>query len=260
MQLKVRPDDIPRPLVTQGPAVLVRGDGIATHQHHKAQLLLVESGLVGCEVDRALWIVQPCSALWIPSLAPHRVSSTTPEAHVCFIFVEPHAASALPAQCCTYTLSPLLEGLLQRALQLPLLYDLEGPEGRLAQVLIDQLHDAHPERIAWPMPADAKLRKIAARLLAHPDERVPVAEWGRRVGAAERTVSRLLQRETRMSFGRWRRQLHVAIALQRLAQGVTVQTVALDLGYHSASAFITMFRKTLGASPTRYLAERDRGA
>ena len=44
-----------------------------------------------------------------------------------------------------------------------------------------------------------------------------------------------------MSFGRWRQQLHILIALQRLAQGASVQTVALDLGYEGASAFVTMF-------------------
>ncbi len=63
-------------------------------------------------------------------------------------------------------------------------------------------------------------------------------------------------RETGMSFGRWRQQLHLLIALQRLDQGASVQTVALDLGYEGASAFVTMFRKAMGKPPARYLAER----
>ncbi|MGV8657531.1 helix-turn-helix domain-containing protein, partial [Pseudomonas aeruginosa] len=36
-----------------------------------------------------------------------------------------------------------------------------------------------------------------------------------------------------------------------------VQTVALDLGYESASGFVTMFRKAVGKPPARYLAERN---
>ncbi len=59
-----------------------------------------------------------------------------------------------------------------------------------------------------------------------------------------------------MSFGRWRQQLHIRIALQRLDQGASVQTVALDLGYDGASAFVTMFRKAPGKPPARHLAER----
>lgn len=59
-----------------------------------------------------------------------------------------------------------------------------------------------------------------------------------------------------MSFGHWRRQLHVMLALQRLTKGETVQRVALDLGYESASGFVTMFRKAVGKPPARYLAEK----
>ena len=34
---------------------------------------------------------------------------------------------------------------------------------------------------------------------------------------------------------------------------------AADLGYESAPSFVTMFRKALGASPGRYMAERHPG-
>jgi methylphosphotriester-DNA--protein-cysteine methyltransferase len=47
--------------------------------------------------------------------------------------------------------------------------------------------------------------------------------------------------------------------LQRLAEGTAVQTVALDLGYESSSAFVAMFRKILGKPPMKFLADRTRG-
>jgi len=57
-----------------------------------------------------------------------------------------------------------------------------------------------------------------------------------------------------MSFGRWRQQLHIIIALQKLASGMSVQNVSDSLGYGSVSAFITMFRNVLGQPPARYIA------
>jgi AraC-like DNA-binding protein len=36
-----------------------------------------------------------------------------------------------------------------------------------------------------------------------------------------------------------------------------VQRVSQDLGYDSVSAFITMFKKTLGKPPARYMAQRQ---
>ena len=62
-----------------------------------------------------------------------------------------------------------------------------------------------------------------------------------------------------MSLWRWRHQLHVTLALQRMASGDSVQAVAMDLGYETASSFITMFKKTIGKPPGRYLAERRHG-
>ncbi len=58
-----------------------------------------------------------------------------------------------------------------------------------------------------------------------------------------------------MSFGRWRQQLHVGLALQRLADGESVTNIAIDLGYERPSAFTAMFRRMLGTTPARYLTE-----
>lgn len=60
-----------------------------------------------------------------------------------------------------------------------------------------------------------------------------------------------------MTFGRWRQQLQLIIALRSLAAGATVQKVSGDLGYESVSAFITMFKKALGTSPAKYLKNFD---
>ena len=65
-----------------------------------------------------------------------------------------------------------------------------------------------------------------------------------------------MARETGLSFGRWRQQLQLIIALQELASGVPVQNVATTLGYESVNAFITMFRKAMGTTPAHYFAER----
>ena len=47
-----------------------------------------------------------------------------------------------------------------------------------------------------------------------------------------------------MSFGRWRQQLGVMLAVKWLAGGASIQQVAADLGYESVPSFVTMFRKS----------------
>ena len=47
-------------------------------------------------------------------------------------------------------------------------------------------------------------------------------------------------------------------ALRLLAAGQSVTTVALEVGYDSPSAFIAMFRRSLGATPGGYFATADK--
>jgi AraC-like DNA-binding protein len=249
------PEDVPRAIAAVGFDMFTKGVEMPIHVHRKAQLILTLRGVVRCEADQGVWIVPPRCAVWIPDHFPHSVTFAG-DVEVYVLLVEPDVASALPRQCCTLSISPLLERLLLYATQMPLLYDVDGADGRIATVLLDQLSLAPVEKLNFPMPVDARLRKIAAAMMSDPSDRATIDDWSRRIAVAPRTLTRILQRETGMSFGRWRQQLHILIALQRLAQGVPVQTVALDLGYGDASAFVTMFRKALGKPPARYLAER----
>lgn len=57
-----------------------------------------------------------------------------------------------------------------------------------------------------------------------------------------------------MSFGQWRQQLKLLIAIRQLCNGESVQNIAFDLGYESVTAFITMFKKQLGQTPKQYVA------
>lgn len=248
--------DIPRPVVSVGVELtLTEMAESETHSHRQAQLILALSGLVTCEVDNCAWIVPAQRAIWIPGETPHKLKASG-KLKIVSLFFE--SAAQMPADCCTVSVTPLLRELLVQASKLPVLYDMDGPEGRLITVLLDQLAIAPHENLHIPMPRDARLCRISKAILAAPAERFTIAEWGSRVGASERTLARLLRNETGMSFGRWQRQLHVLLALQLLAEGHAVQLVAQDLGYESASAFITMFRKCLGKSPARYLSDRQR--
>jgi AraC-like DNA-binding protein len=69
---------------------------------------------------------------------------------------------------------------------------------------------------------------------------------------AARTLSRRFVAETGFTFTAWRQRVRILRSLELLAEGKTVATIALDLGYENVSAFISMFRRTLGSSPTQY--------
>lgn len=251
-------DSVSRPVVALS-ATSVRKDWEnARHQHRKAQLIYSVRGILNCEIEDGVWIVPPQCAIWIPGDLPHAARGAGETECYC-LFVEPDATPDLPKDCCTISVSPLLRELLLRAAGFPELYPLGGREDRLIAALLDELVDAPVEDLHLPMPRDARLRRLAQMMLADPTDKTSKADWAIRIGMSERSMSRLLLHEIGMSFGRWRRQLHVILALQRMTKGESVQTVALELGYENASGFVTMFRKAMGKPPARYLSDRLNG-
>ena len=253
-----RVDEVPRALVaTSAVANLEALEQSLPHHHRKAQLLFTVRGVINCEVEDAVWIVPPQCAVWIPGGLPHTVFGSG-EVECLSLFIDPPGSARLPADCCTLTVSGFFRELLMRANELPELYDEGGPDGRIVSVIFDELAAAPVEDLRLPIPGDPRLKRLTDLLIAAPADHASVAEWASRVALSERSLSRLLAEEVGMSFGRWRRQLHIVLALRKLSAGQTVQTVALDLGYESASSFVTMFRKMVGKPPSRYLLERRR--
>ncbi|MBJ9673083.1 AraC family transcriptional regulator [Burkholderia gladioli] len=252
-------DNVPRPVVALSAMTVTKDWEHAKHRHRRAQLLYSVRGILNCEIEDGVWIVPPQCAVWIPGDLPHAArGSGETECHC--LFVEPDAAPDLPKSCCTISVSPLLHELLLKVAGFPELYPLGSREDRLIAVLLDELAMAPVEDLHLPMPRDPRLRRLAEMLLADPTDKASKGDWATRIGMSERSMSRLLMHEIGMSFGRWRRQLHVILALQRLTKGESVQTVALELGYENASGFVTMFRKAVGKPPARYLADRTTNA
>ncbi|PXW23325.1 AraC family transcriptional regulator [Paraburkholderia caballeronis] len=252
-------DGVPRPVFALTGVAVSKDWERARHKHRKAQLLYSVRGVLNCEIEDGVWIVPPQCAVWIPGGVPHSArGSGETECHC--LFVEPDAAPDMPESCCTIAIHPLLRELLMAAAGLPALYPQGGREDRLVATLLDELAAAPVEDLHLPMPRDRRLRRLAQRLLADPADKSTSGEWASHIGMSERSMSRLLLQELGMSFGHWRRQMHVILALQRLTKGDSVQTVALDLGYESASGFVTMFRKAVGKPPARYLSERSADA
>ena len=246
------------PSLSHRPAIAVRiafadcEAGGRQHDHPQGQLILAVHGAVTCKANHGVWIVPPGCGVWIPGGVPHSTEAT-PNARLAYLFVEPKAA-ALPTECCTLAVSSMLREMILRAAELADVRD--AHVDRLVRVMLDELALMPRERMELTVSSHPKIASIAAALLADPSDRRTLGQWAKHVAVSERSLKRLMVQQTGMSFGRWRRQLHLVIALRDLAGGATVQQVADALGYESATAFIIMFKKALGTTPTRYFARR----
>lgn len=269
----IDPDLVPRPLVTFGATGIATSDiapevmerfarerkEMGVHCHQKGELVLALRGILTCEVAGGLWVVPPHSALWIPAGIEHKVTASG--VIECYIaFIASAASERLPTQCCAIGASPLLRELLIRAAGFELLYPEGGLETHLSDLMMEELAVAEIGNLHLPMPTDKRLRQIADMLMKDPANPGTLQTWGRHVGLSERTLARLLTQQTGMSFGRWRQQLQVMLAVTWLGSGSSVQQAADRLGYEGTGSFVTMFRKALGTTPARYMKQRNKEA
>jgi AraC-like DNA-binding protein len=224
------------------------------HQHRKGQLVFALRGSVTCRVSDALLMVLPHSGVWIPGNVPHS-NHASPDAQIIFLFVEPDAL-ALPSQPSILSVSPVVREMVIHLADRGDTFTDSVRYAQFCQVLLDQLSSAPAEEHSLPLSSHPKLRVVCNSLIDNPADRRSRADWAKAVAMSERTFDRLVMKETGLSFGRWRQQLQLIIALRDLSAGVSVQQVALALGYESTAAFIVMFKKAFGAPPGQYILER----
>jgi AraC-like DNA-binding protein len=198
-----------------------------------------------------MWIVPPQRALWMPAGVVHGIEMLD-QVSMRTLYLRDDAAATMPASCRVLQVSPLLRELIVRATELPLHYDEEGVTGHLVALLLAELHGSQTLGLHLPMPHSQRLAVLCRSLLDHPGDRRTLAQWAQTLNTSERTLARLFQKETSLSFAAWRQQARVLEAMGRLGGGAPVTQVALDLGYDSVSAFSAMFRRAAGASPSTF--------
>jgi AraC-like DNA-binding protein len=242
-------DDLSAPVIAVRVDVTGTKAEVPDHRHRKGQLVFALGGGVTCRVPSGLWMVPPHCGVWIPGGMQHS-NLATANARLFFVYIEPDLVG-LPDRCCTLSISPLLRELIVE-LSDQVANDDER-EGLLTRVLLRELPRMAVQHLHLPLSPEPRLKRIAAGLAENPSDRSTLAEWAKRSALSESSLARLVVKETGLSFGRWRQQLHLIVAIRELSSGASVQQVSADLGYESVTAFITMFKKALGKPPAKYL-------
>ncbi|VVE88157.1 AraC family transcriptional regulator [Pandoraea bronchicola] len=224
------------------------------HSHLRGQLFCIHSGLVHVHTPFGAWVLPPYRAGWIPPGLTHCVSLTGVVSGW-MVLVAPCAATGLPSAPCVVGVSELLAALVKRAVSWASRDALTEEEMRLSQVLVDEIQRAPAEPLGLPMPTDARVLRVARAVLDDLGGHASLEALAQRAGVSSRTARRLFVAETGMGFTQWRQQARLVSALERLANGEPVGTIADSLGYSTPSNFIAMFRRAFGESPGRYFRQ-----
>ncbi|WP_394788729.1 AraC family transcriptional regulator [Rhodoferax sp.] len=250
-------------------AVLDQGTPRTTpsHRHARGQLFGAVRSLLSVAVEMGVevqadasdlragqWVVPASHALWVPPRHLHGLQSHG-AFHGWSVYIAESACAALPPQPCLLRTSGLLREAVARAATWPP-GPLDAAQTRVAAVLMDEISSLPHEPFGLPMPRDTRLLRMARALAEAPGDVRTLEAWADVIGMAPRSLMRRFAVETGFSFSAWRQRARLMRALEMLAARAPVTTVALDLGYDNVSAFIAMFRRSLGVTPGQYFGDR----
>lgn len=226
------------------------------HRHAWGELVYSFSGVMEVKLAERHYLAPPQYGIWLPPFVEH-TGLNRYETSFCSVYIAEELCVSLPRTTCAITVSPLVRAILAYLRDYPPGEKRTDEEERLLRVLVDQLAGAACAGSYLPMSDDPILAPVLRALEANPGDTRTLPALAREANASERTLMRRCQRDLGMSFAEWRQRLRVVKAMPLLGAGHTVENIALDLGYGSASAFITMFRRMVGVTPDEF-RQRDR--
>jgi AraC-like DNA-binding protein len=223
---------------------------LGAHSHARGQLSGLGRGLLTMGTDAGAWVIPADHAVWLPPHQSHYGwTHGAIEGWGCY--VAEAACADLPDRPCTIRTSGLLREAVIRASEWQGT-ELDAAQTHIAMVILNELRAAPVRPFGLVMPRDPRLVRIARALMDDPADRRGVEDWARWVGLSERTLGRRFVAETGFTYTAWRQRALLMRALELLAEGKPVTSVALDLGYDSVSAFIALFKRVLGVTPSAY--------
>ena len=140
------------------------------------------------------------------------------------------------------------------------IFPLEEPKYSIAKafkLLLPELsHSELP--LALPYPQHSKLKDIVQYLEENISENVSFKNLSQNFDVSERTLARLFQKELNMSFIQYYTILRMLTALKLLLdEKLSVNEVALKVGYSSLPTFSNTFNKVIGVRPSDYVKNQN---
>jgi AraC-like DNA-binding protein len=241
------------------PVVAARGDYAANtvippHEHRRAQLLCALAGVAIVSAERNRWLMLPEHALWIPAGVRHSVE-VIEDLTTGSVYVEPGLLAAPPTRSHVVRMTELMKSLVLEAVREPPEYDPQSRMGLIMALIVEEMPRLPNAPLSLPLPHEPRLAALCRRFVAAPSAHETIDDWAAAMAMSRSAFTRAFRRETGLAVTEWRQQACLLAALPRLLAGEKVTSVAFDLGYESAAAFTTMFKRVLGAPPRQYLGQ-----
>ena len=220
------------------------------HSHDRTQILYASSGVMSVRTDESTCVVPPQRAVWIPAGMMHEVSCRG-AVSLRTLYIDATLGRD-PQHCRVFEVSPFLRALILEVVGFTPNYDIDGREGRIVALMLEEVDRMPSAPYLVNMPSDPRLLRVCRAIIANPADCRDLDELAKAAGMGRRTFTRAFKNETGMGVAIWRQQARLVHALSLLSAGQPITRVAFEVGYDSPSAFTAMFHRAFGVPPSQF--------
>ena len=224
---------------------------VKKHSHSWGQFVYANKGVMSVVTDTDSYIVPPEQGVWLLPKIEHEVTAITNVALTSFYF-EMDLVDRLPKKCCVLSINNFLKTLILEASFIANDSNRSKADELLLRLILEKLSLAPNVIFQLPFPKDSRLLTMLSIIQAEPSNRYSLKQWGKLIGASNRTLSRLFKDDTGLNYSEWRQRLNIQIAIGQLMRGEPISNISSYLGYESPSAFTHMFKINTGMTPSFY--------
>jgi AraC-like DNA-binding protein/quercetin dioxygenase-like cupin family protein len=226
------------------------------HNHAWHQIIFPFKGILQTKVDDTQFVIPHSGMLFIPANTNHE-SFVMTETQFIGVYLNPLFTRHYPSAATAISVTPFLKELILYLVDY--VNDTTVSEVKISNlltVLIDQMCNPEPYTMTLLLPTDRRLMIIFKALMDNPKQETKLSGWAKKVGASERTLSRLFTKELGMSFPLWRQHLRLITSLNLLETSLSVQEISYKVGYNADSSYIYAFKQLFKKTPQQYRNSR----
>lgn len=227
-----------------------------THQHDRIQLLHTLSGVIHVRTEEGIWVIPPSKGIWIPENKKHSITIFG-NVEARGIFVDPFARADFNTLCSVVAIPQLLAELINQAVKIQDEILPHTRNERLLELILDELRFLEEVPLRLPEAQSQQLKMICNSIKSDLSAENQLENIAQQYHLSAKTLSRLFQKELKMTFSIWLKQAKLLQALTDLELNKPIMNIAMDLGYESSSAFSYMFKREMGLTPREYLKKKS---
>ncbi|UPK67321.1 helix-turn-helix domain-containing protein [Chitinophaga filiformis] len=228
---------------------------LPSHQHDKAQLLLVFGGIAYLQTAEKDFYIPSNHYIWIPKKYPHNLMFNTQDLYIINIYFPGKSMGGFYDEMGIYPVSKLLSEMLSFTEKWQGDYHKGSWEFEFLTTLKNVLSRENLQKFSIQLPTtdDQRLQAIVGQLRSRLNENLTLEETAVKSGMSVRSLTRLFQTKLHITFVQYVKMLRIIRAMELIKDtDLNMTEIAYEVGYSNISAFSNNFYQLTNMRPTEF--------